>query len=125
MAASVKENFSNIKNELSDETNKNALTFVLKELKFLLRYISPKKGKAELAYSTGDPALTGQLTGILSILPVMYQRGVSVTPDFTSETFYVRGSFSANGHIQIFRLLGVAYRVYRNKDIKKIIQKFK
>lgn len=122
---SLKKNFANIKRELSDETNKNAVTHILKELKTLLRHIGPRRGKARLRYSTGDPASTGQLTGVFSICPLFYKKGVEVTPDFTADKLYIRGSFRINGHIQMFHLLGIAFRLYRDKNIKKLIQKFK
>ncbi len=122
---SLKENFANIKRELSDETNKNAVRHLLKEVKTLLHYIGPRRGKAKLRYSTGDPASTGQLTGVLSMCPIFYRRGVEVLPDFTADKFYIRGRFKINGHIQTFHLLGIAFRLYRDKNIKKLIQKFK
>lgn len=73
---SLKENFSNIKKEVSDETNKNAVSHIFKELKTLLHHIGPRRGKAQLSYSTGDPATTGELTGVLSIMPLFYKKGI-------------------------------------------------
>lgn len=121
----LKENFANIKRELSDETNKNALRHIWQELKRLLHHIGPRRGRADLRYSTGDPATTGQLTGVLSLCPLFYKRGVRVIPDFASDTFYIRGRFQIHGHIQMFYVLGIAWRLYRDKDMKKLIQKFK
>lgn len=122
---SLKENFSNIKKEVSDETNKNAVSHIFKELKTLLHHIGPRRGKAQLSYSTGDPATTGELTGVLSIMPLFYKKGIHVVPDFTSDRFYIRGNFRVNGHFQVFHLLGIFIRVYRDKDLRKLMQKFK
>lgn len=122
---SLKENFSNIKNELSDETNKRAVSHICKELKTLIRQIGPRRGKAQLSYSAGDPAFTGKLTGFFSIMPLFYKKGVHVVPDFASDRFYIQGNFRVNGHIQVFHLLGIFFRVYKDKNIKKLIQKFK
>lgn len=122
---SLKKNFSNIKKNLSDETNKKAAGKLFKELKSILRHVGPRRGRADLSYSTGDPATTGQLTGILSMMPLMYKKGIRVRPDFTAEHFYVRGTFRINGHIQLFRFLGTAIRLYRDKDVKALIRKFK
>lgn len=122
---SLKENFSNIKKEVSDETNKNAVRHIWKELKTLLHHIGPRRGKAQLSYSTGDPATTGELTGLLSLVPLFYKKGIHVIPDFTSDRFYIRGYFRVNGHIQVFHLLGIFFRVYRDKDLRKLMQKFK
>lgn len=122
---SIKEKIGVIKKELSDETNKNALSFIIRELKKLIHYFGPRRGKANLRYSTGDPALTGQLTGLLSLCPFCYKKGVHIVPDFASDRLYIRGRFRISGHIQIYHLLGTAFRAYRNRDIRKIIQKFK
>lgn len=122
---SLKENFSNIKKEVSDETNKNTVRHIFKELKTLLHHIGPRRGKAQLSYSTGDPATTGELTGLLSLMPLFYKKGIHVIPDFTSDRFYIRGYFRVNGHIQVFHLLGIFFRVYRDKDLRKLMQKFK
>lgn len=122
---SLKENFSNIKKEVSDETNKNAVSHIFKELQTLLHHIGPRRGKAQLSYSTGDPATTGELTGVLSIMPLFYKKGIHVVPDFTSDRFYIQGNFRVNGHFQVFHLLGIFIRVYRDKDLRKLMQKFK
>lgn len=122
---SLKENFSNIKKEVSDETNKNAVSHIFKELKTLLHHIGPRRGKAQLSYSTGDSATTGELTGVLSIMPLFYKKGIHVVPDFTSDRFYIQGNFRVNGHFQVFHLLGIFIRVYRDKDLRKLMQKFK
>lgn len=122
---SLKENFSNIKKEVSDETNKNAVSHIFKELKTLLHHIGPRRGKAQLSYSTGDPATTGELTGVLSIMPLFYKKGIHLVPDFTSDRFYIQGNFRVNGHFQVFHLLGIFIRVYRDKDLRKLMQKFK
>ena len=122
---SLKENFSNIKKEVSDETNKNAVSHIFKALKTLLHHIGPRRGKAQLSYSTGDPATTGELTGVLSIMPLFYKKGIHVVPDFTSDRFYIQGNFRVNGHFQVFHLLGIFIRVYRDKDLRKLMQKFK
>jgi len=122
---SLKENFSNIKKEVSDETNKNAVSHIFKELKTLLHHIGPRRGKVQLSYSTGDSATTGELTGVLSIMPLFYKKGIHVVPDFTSDRFYIQGHFRVNGHFQVFHLLGIFIRVYRDKDLRKLMQKFK
>ncbi|MGN0291189.1 MAG: hypothetical protein ACI4C5_04600 [Lachnospiraceae bacterium] len=122
---SIKEKIALIKRELSDETNKNAVSYVIRELKKLIHYFGPRRGKADLRYSTGNPASTGQLTGILSLCPFCYKKGIKIVPDFASDKLYIQGTFGIHGHMQMFHLLGTAFRAYRNKDIKKIIQKFK
>jgi len=122
---SIKKNFSNIKKSFLDETNKNAVKKLWRELKFLLRHIGLRRGQVNLKYCTGDPSLTGKITGGLSIMPFMYKKGISVIPDFVTEHPYVKGTFRIKGHLQMFHFIGTAIRVYKDKDIKKLISKFK
>ncbi|MCI8326507.1 MAG: hypothetical protein HFI37_01865, partial [Lachnospiraceae bacterium] len=107
--SSVKKNFANIKRELSDETNRNGLIHLFRELKILLHHIGPRRGKVRFLYSAGEPALTGKLTGFMSICPVFYKKGVKVVPDFESDTCYIQGNFKIHGHIQMLHMLGIVY----------------
>lgn len=122
---SIKKNFADIKNSLLDETNQNTVKKLWKELKRLLRYLGPRRGRVNLKYGAGDPALTGKITGALSVMPFLYKKGVSVIPDFVTDKPYVKGTFRINGHIQMFHFIGTAIRLYKDKNIKKIISKFK
>ncbi len=58
-------------------------------------------------------------------MPLFYKKGIHVVPDFTSDRFYIQGNFRVNGHFQVFHLLGIFIRVYRDKDLRKLMQKFK
>lgn len=105
---------------------KMQVSHIFKELKTLLHHIGPRRGKAQLSYSTGDPATTGELTGVLStIASFLIKNAIHVVPDFTSDRFYIQGNFRVNGHFQVFHLLGIFIRVYRDKDLRKLMQKFK
>ena len=121
--ANLKQKLSNWKTQIFDISNRNALKFVCKELIHLLQHYHPRKIKADICYSAGDPALTGQILAALSIFPFLYQYHFSVKPDFESEEFYFKGTFDIKGHIQIFHLLTAAWRVYRNQDVRAFIKK--
>lgn len=123
--SSIKQKLSDIKKIISDETNKNAVKAIWRELKRILRRIGPRSGRANLRYSLGDPAATGKLTGVLSVLPFVYKKGVCIRPDFMAEKMYVKGTFKLNGHITMSPFVGTAFRVFRNKDIRSFINKFK
>ena len=121
--ANLKEKLSNWKTQIFDIGNRNALKFVCKELIHLLQHYHPRKIKADIRYSAGDPALTGQILAALSIFPFLYQYHFSVKPDFESEEFYFKGTFDIKGHIQAFHLLTAAWHVYRNQDVSAFIKR--
>lgn len=122
---SIKQKLSDIKKILSDETNKNAVKAIWNELKRTLRRIGPRRGRADLRFALGDPAATGKVTAVISVLPFVYKKGVHIQPDFMTEKMYVKGTFKINGHIIMSPFLGTAFRLFKNKDIRSFINKFK
>lgn len=115
------EKLTNIMEIIGDGDNRQAAWFVIREVLELLKKYGPRRIRADLSYSAGEPAATGQVLAGLSVLPFLYQHQVSIRPDFESEVFYVRGAFDMKGHIQAVHLLGAALHIYKNKQVKKLI----
>lgn len=121
----LKEQFSNIKNLLSEETNKSALLHLLQEMKYLLRHYFPRKASGDLNFGMEDPAQTGQILGVMSVLPFWTRYKVSIMPDFTAEAFYVKGTLRMRGHIRTWHMLVSGFRLIKDKNIRKLITKMK
>lgn len=123
--AAIREKIGNAKRTVTDEGNKRAVMHAFRELAALIRHYGPRRAKADLSYCAKDPALTGWVTGAMALVPACYHKGVDITPDFLSDTFFVRGTFEIHGHIQIFFVLAGAWRLYWDKDVKQLIKQFK
>ena len=121
----LKEQFGNIKKLLSEETNKSALRHMLQELKYLLRHYSPRKASGNLNFGLEDPAQTGQLLGLLSVLPFWARYKISIVPDFAAESFYVRGTLRMKGHIRAWHMLVSGFRLIKDKNIRTLITKLR
>lgn len=117
--------FEKIKAEYKDERNRLAIAHIWKEILYLLRQIKPRDIYANLTFSMGDPAATGQVTGIVSLLPLMYMRDVHVYPDFMADKAYVQGKFLLKGHIRLWHLLSILLRVYQDKNIRRMIYRIR
>ena len=117
--------FAKFKKEITDQGNRRAVARIWQEILYLLSHIKPKHIRAEILFSAGDPALTGEVTGALSLLPVMYRSGVHVYPDFLSEACFVRGSFTAKGHMALFNFVRSLIRLLFDKNIKRLYHKFR
>ena len=117
--------FSSIKRELSDETNKLAFSHVWREILYLLSHLKPKDAKGEIHFSTGDPAHTGELTGVLSLCPVFYRYKLHVYPDFASDKFYVRRNLSLKGHISLYHFVLILIRLFADKNIRGFLKKIR
>lgn len=114
---------TDIKTQLWDENNRKILNLILKEIKNLLLHYHPRKIKADIHYATGDPAWTGELLGILSMIPFLYQKKVQIAPDFLSETPYFKGSFDVRGRIRMIHLIRSGLHIWKDKNVKTIIKK--
>ncbi|MBR5317213.1 MAG: DUF2953 domain-containing protein, partial [Lachnospiraceae bacterium] len=85
-----KRDFDFWKNELTDEHNKSVVRKVLIEIGYLLRHFRFRKMETDIIFSTGDPAVTGQVLGVLCMLPLFYQYQFYIVPDFETESFYIK-----------------------------------
>ncbi len=109
---------------IQDEQNRSAVRFVLGAVIRLLKKYGPKHMKADVAYGMEDPAATGQVLAVLSVLPFLYYDKVSIMPDFEAEHFYIEGSWDIRGRIQVIHLLKAAIQIWRNPDVKHFIKQF-
>ena len=83
-----REKFNEIWNEVQDENNRQAVKSLFGELKYLLKHISPRKVKGEVAFGMEDPATTGKIIGAVSALPFLYCYDVNIMPDFNTDNTY-------------------------------------
>ena len=109
---------------IQDEQNRSAVRFVMGDVIGLLKKYGPKHMKADVAYGMEDPAATGQVLAVLSVLPFLYYDKVSIMPDFEAERFYIEGSWDIRGRIQVIHLLKAAIQIWRNPDVKHFIKQF-
>ena len=75
------------------------------------------------AFALADPALTGQVLGILCMMPFLYQYDFHIFPDFESESYYIRGSYDMKGRIQLIFLLITFIRIVADKDLRLFFEK--
>lgn len=81
-----------------------------------LKHILPRKVKGYVHYGMDEPYKTGQLTGYLSLLPFVYQKGLSMQPDFEQKVLEL--DVKLKGRIQ----LGYLLRIVLNRNIWRTIK---
>lgn len=116
---------SALKKEIADESNKLAVTHVFREIVYLFSHLKPKSAKGEIHFSTTDPALTGKVTGVLSLFPICYKNGLHIYPDFAGDAYYVRGYLKVKGHLALYRMVLILIRLFGDKNIRKLIKKIR
>lgn len=90
-----------------------------KELFALLAHYRPRHLVGYVKFGTGDPAQTGELTGILYL--ILPTQEYEIVPNFEELQFETETEFS--GQIRGIHLLVTAYHLFRNKKLKRLIRK--
>ena len=70
-----------------------------------------------------DTALTGQVLGILCMLPFLYKYEFHIYPDFESERIYISGTYDIRGKIRLIHLLAVVIRLLVNKQTRTFLKR--
>lgn len=120
--AKLREKARNLHAQVTDEGNRRAGLHAWTELCYLLGHYKPNRLKADIAFSLGDPALTGEALGALSLTPFVYRYPCHITPDFSAETFYIRGNVHMRGKVAVWRFALSAWRLYRDKELRRLLR---
>lgn len=112
-----------VKEIVADTKNQYAVRRLWEELLYLIKHFGFRKIHTELTFALADPALTGQVLGILCMMPFLYQYDFHIFPDFESESYYIRGSYDVKGRIQLIFLLITFIRIVADKDLRCFLKK--
>ena len=113
-----------IKAALTDEHNRNSVSAIWNELKYLLKHSRFRKIDTELNFALWEPSATGQALGIIAMFPAIYQYDIGIYPDFEADKTYVKGTFLVKGHIRLVHVLISGIRLLKERDIRNFIKKF-
>ncbi|WP_196803795.1 DUF2953 domain-containing protein [Butyrivibrio sp. XBB1001] len=112
-----------IKTTLENDIFKRAFELVKRKLIRLLKMIAPDKARVDLKLGLGDPADTAEVMALYgAFYPVIFRK-VSFEPDFDRKVIYADAHFK--GHITVATVLYCVGVCYFNKDVKKVIRRFK
>ena len=115
--------YQRVRKEITDEVNQHALSHFWRELLKLLKSYKPRKLKADVSFSLADPALTGTVTGVFSMMPLLYRYPCRIVPDFTSEKLYVEGEILARGRVTVLVFLLSVLRLLRDKEFMHVVRR--
>ncbi len=106
-----------------DESTHNVITLLFGEIVNVIKYLKPKKKSANLLIGTGSPDTTGYLCGLYGMFASSLGPKFIFTPDFTRKVF--EGTLDFRGNTNIFVLIMVILRIYKNKEFSTFMQKIK
>ena len=117
------DNFLRIKKQIDDEHNKSVIQKLFNEVKYLLKHFRFRNIKSDLQFSFADPALTGQIFGILCMIPFFYQFKMKVEPDFESDHLYVKGYLFIDGKIRVIHLLKSFLKLLLDQEVRSRVKR--
>lgn len=92
-------------------------------LLFLIGHYKPRRIRGYLRFGTDDPSVTGQLTGLIyMLLPARADR-YSVEPEFNKTIFETETICS--GRIRALHVLRVLWRAFRDKKLRRVINRLR
>lgn len=108
-----------------DEANKEWLGKVKKELKKVIKSLGLNMRGTDLDFSLGSPDTTGQVSGVLTLFPPVYDKKVRIIPDFVDEELYFDGNVYIKGKLQLVRIVIFALAILLDSNTKRIINEIK
>ena len=119
----TKDKFLAFKNIVTDEKNQYVVKKIWKELLYLLKHFGFRKIKTDLTFSLADPALTGQVLGVICMMPFLYRYEFGLYPDFESEQYYLKGTYDIRGRVRIIHILLAVIRLLLDKQVRTFVIK--
>lgn len=114
-------NIKELKEFLEDDNTKEAFHFVKDEVIILLKHIRPRKIKGYIHFGFDDPSYTGKLLGLIYIFTKGTHKNFQTNADFENKV--LEGDVHFKGHITVFVLLIIALKLYRNENLKSVIER--
>lgn len=112
----IKKKINRVKKFWNMKCTVKTRAYLKKYLKGVIKHIMPRKIKGYIRYGLGDPCKTGQLTGYISLIPLFYQKGFDVYPDFYDKVIDV--DVMIKGKIYLGYIVRIVLKPYIWKCIK-------
>lgn len=119
----IKDNLVYYIDLLSKEKTKTTFKYALNRLLNILKAIKPRKFDAEFQFGFEDPATTGKILSYLAIVYPFIHGNIKIIPEFEEQI--IRGNLLIKGRIFIIALLIQGWKLYFNKDIRKLVKEIK
>ncbi len=119
----LKQKLNSVIEFIKDEDNKTAMKKIYLSIKKILKHILPQKIKINSRFGTNDPATTGQILGVISLLIPFFKNSIHVIPDFENQV--LEGNLFVKGRIRLISLVIIGVKLLLNKQIIKFIKKIR
>lgn len=108
---------------IKDEANQRTFRLVLRQLYRIIRHVLPTKIKGRVKFGFEDPFKTGQILTYVSPFYALYAKHLELIPVFEEPA--MEGELWLKGRIRIGTVLAKAVRVLFDKNVWKLIKRFR
>ncbi|MBQ6105130.1 MAG: hypothetical protein IJL03_04170 [Lachnospiraceae bacterium] len=109
---------------ITKKSTKKAVKKAWKVLVWVLKHICPKKYSGSLTFGLDDPSLTGEICAAISPWYILIADKFTVTPSFEGK-LTAGGNVYLKGRIRLWGFLTRAISLYRDKNIRKVVDEAK
>ena len=85
----------------------------------MLKHVFPRKWRMHIEYGDEDPYITGKVHGYICMARGYFNREIDFTPVWDENRFEIDGYVS--GRIQMIVFLSVAFKLFTNKHLRRMI----
>lgn len=116
---SAEQKINDLKAIINDEENRELVRLIKKELKELIKEITPVKYDVNVRYGCEEPDMTGRILGVLAVVYGITGIQFNITPEFEQKV--LEGDIYMKGRVRIYRLLLIALRIYKNDRFRQLV----
>lgn len=119
----LKDKVSGILNFLQNESTRGTWRHLTRELGYLFRHYKPRRLEGTLRFGMDDPAVTGEILGILCVISAFCGNTLQVEADF--EQPVLEGNIYLKGHIRVCHAVKAFLCLLLDRDVRKTIAKIR
>ncbi len=101
----------------------HTISLLWRQVKKIIRHVIPQKAGGNVILGFDDPALTGQVMAVCSVLYALYGEQLVITPDF--ENKIIDGELEMKGRIRAGTLALIAVRVLADRKFWATLKRIK
>ena len=111
---------------IQNEVHKSAFLKIMRELRRFLKTLCPRKAEVYAEFGFTDPAVTGYVLALISMIYPFVGEFTEIRPDF--ERRVLRGRICVKGRIRAVHIVSFALRLLADKNVRttyRHVRKFK
>lgn len=119
----IKDNIEYYLDLITSERTKKTLSYGLRIVKKIFAAFKPTKLKGRFRFGFDDPSTTGRILSVLAVTYPITRDKIEIIPEFDEKI--IEGNLFIKGRIFIITLLIQGWKLYFNKDIRKLAKDLK